>query len=178
MNRYLLEGTTTARLFFRNVQETDFEDWLPFYEDPASTAFWEGLPQNPEQACQEQFDRIFERYRKDLGGMNALINRQTGAFVGIAGLLVQEVDGILELEIGYSLLPGARGQGYASEAAQTCRDEAFRQEWAQSLISIIHVRNEPSMRVARRMGMQPEKDTLYKANPVRIFRIRVDSGFL
>ena len=173
MSLYLLDGTGTTRLHFRKVRETDFAAWLPFFEDPASTAYWEGIPEDPYAACREQFDRIFHRYRQHLGGMNALIDRQTGALLGLAGLLVQQVDGVVELEIGYSLLAEARGMGYASEAARHCRDEAFRRGWAESLISIIHVRNEPSMRVARAMGMQPEKDTLYKENPVRIFRIRV-----
>lgn len=176
MSRYLLEGTRTERLLFRKVQESDFAAWLPFFEDPASTAYWEGIPPDPETACREQFDRIFHRYRQNLGGMNALIHRETGALMGLAGLLVQEVDGVVELEIGYSLLPGARGQGYASEAARHCRNEAFRRHWAESLISIIHVRNEASMRVARAMGMQPEKDTVYKQNPVRIFRIWAGDG--
>ncbi len=172
MSLYLLEGTCTTRLLFRRVREADFAAWLPFFQDPASTAYWEGIPSDPEKACREQFDRIFHRYRQNLGGMNALIHRETGALLGLAGLLVQQVDGVVELEIGYSLLPMARGQGYASEAALHCRNEAFRRGWAKSLISIIHVRNEPSMRVARAMGMEPEKDTVYKENPVRIFRIR------
>ena len=172
MSLYLLDGTGTTRLYFRKVRETDFGAWLPFFEDPGSTAYWEGIPEDPHTACREQFDRIFHRYRQNLGGMNALIDRETGALLGLAGLLVQQVDGLVELEIGYSLLPEARGMGYASEAARHCRDEAFRRGWAESLISIIHVRNEPSMRVARAMGMQPEKDTRYKENPVRIFRIR------
>jgi RimJ/RimL family protein N-acetyltransferase len=172
MSLYLLEGTETARMRLRQVQETDFEAWLPFFQDPSSTAYWEGIPHDPHTACREQFDRIFHRYRQNLGGMNALIHRESGALLGLAGLLVQEVDGLLELEIGYSLLPGARGQGYASEAGRHCRNEAFMRRWADSLISIIHVQNEPSMRVARAMGMQPEKDTEYMQNPVRIFRIR------
>lgn len=169
--KYLLEGTTTGRLHFRPMLETDFEAWLPFYEDPASTAYWEGIPPDPQVACRQQFDRIFERYREGSGGMNALLDRETGHLLGIAGLLVQQVDGLPELEIGYSLLPAARGYGYASEAARHCRDEAFRHGWAQSLISIIHVNNLPSMRVARSIGMQPEKDTVFRDNPVRIFRI-------
>lgn len=173
MRHYLLEGTSTARLLFRKVRKTDFEAWLPFFEDPSSTAYWEGIPSDPVEACREQFNRIFDRYRRDLGGMNALIHRETGALLGLAGLLVQQVDGVVELEIGYSLLPMARGQGYASEAALHCRNEAFGHGWSETLISIIHVRNEPSMRVARRMGMHPEKDTRYKGNPVRIFRIRI-----
>ncbi len=168
---YLLEGATTKRLHLRRLHESDFDAWLPFFEDPASTAYWEGIPADPRVACRQQFDRIFERYRLGLGGMNALLDKATGNLLGIAGLLVQQVDGLEELEIGYSLLPAARGFGYASEAARHCRDQAFGHGWAKSLISIIHIGNEPSMRVARSLGMRPEKDTVYKENPVRIFRI-------
>ena len=171
--KYLLSGTSSERLACRLVRETDFEAWLPFFQDPASTVYWSGIPADPKVACREQFNRIFERYRQGLGGMNALLDRETGKLLGIAGLLVQQVDGVEELEIGYSLLPGARGKGYASEAARHCRDQAFGNGWAESFISIIHIRNEPSMRVAISMGMRPDKDTVYKENPVRIFRIRV-----
>lgn len=171
--KYLLNGTSSERLAYRPVGETDYEAWLPFFQDPASTAFWTGIPTDPQVACREQFNRIFERYRQGLGGMNALLDRETGKLLGLAGLLVQQVDGLEELEIGYSLLPCARGNGYASEAARHCRDQAFGHGWAESLISIIHIRNEPSMRVARSIGMRPDKVTVYKENPVRIFRIRV-----
>ena len=156
---------------FRLFREKDFNEWITFYEDPESTAFWEGIPENPEEACRQQFHRIFERYEKGLGGMNALTDIDTGALIGMCGLLVQEVDDQQELEIGYSLLPDYRGQGYATEAGLLCRDQVFKNGWASSLISIIHVENEPSKQVARRLGMKPEQQTTYKGNPVRIFRV-------
>ena len=112
-----------------------------------------------------------KRYAKDLGGMNALIHKSTEAFVGMAGLLVQQVDGRSELEIGYSLLPGFRGSGFATEAAVHAKQHAFKRQLAESLISIIHIRNIPSQQVALRNGMQLEKSTTYKDNPVFIYRI-------
>ena len=118
------------------------------------------------------FNKVFDRYKNDTGGHNVLIERQTGKPVGMCGLLVQEVDGVSELEIGYSLHPDFWGKGYATEAAQKCRDFAFENNYADSLISIVHVDNNSSAKVAQRNGMKLDKTTVYKGIPVNIFRIR------
>lgn len=176
MSKYLLEGETSARLRFRAVVPKDMPAWVPFYDDPDSTAFWTGLPKDPEVACREQFQRIFERYQNKLGGMNALLLRENNIFVGLCGLLVQTVDGIRELEIGYSLLPAYRKKGYATEAARKCRDYALMNHLAPSLISIIHIDNIPSQKVALKNGMFLDKTTTYKSNPVHIYRVFPKGG--
>ena len=171
---YLLDGFKTKRLHFRRFRPEDQGSWIEFFLDPASTAYWEGIPDDHVQASREQFERIFERYEKGLGGMNALIETSSGRLTGMCGLLVQQVDGIRELEIGYSLLAPFRGMGYASEAARLCRDTAFENHWSPSLISIIHRDNTPSMQVASGLGMRRDKQTVYKENPVWIYRITKD----
>ncbi|MGB3151716.1 MAG: GNAT family N-acetyltransferase [Maribacter sp.] len=168
--KYLLGGEQSKRLSFRKVKPSDFLDWLPFHQEPKSTQFWDGLPKDPEIACKEQFKGIFHRYENNLGGMNALIFKEKTSLVGICGLLIQEVDGAQELEIGYSILPKYWRLGFATEAAQKCKEIAFKNKWSSSLISIIHVNNIPSQRVALNNGMQLEKTTEYKGNPVHIFR--------
>ncbi|NDV16284.1 GNAT family N-acetyltransferase [Muricauda sp. TY007] len=171
MPKYLLENQASERLIFRKLKKSDFDDWLPFYHNPKSTQFWEGLPTDPIEACKTQFDRVFERYENKLGGMNALISKESGELVGICGLLVQTVDDIQELEIGYSVLPKFWLKGYAFEAAQKCKKFAFENNFADSLISIIHVDNIPSQRVAIKNGMHLDKTTTYRDNPVHIFRV-------
>lgn len=171
MPKYLLEHEESERLLFRKLEPSDFEEWLPFYHDPRSTQYWEGLPSHPEEACKVQFDRVFERYENNLGGMNALILKASGKLVGICGLLVQVVDGLEELEIGYSILPKFWLQGFAFEAAQKCKQFAFQEGYSDSLISIIHVDNVPSQKVALKNGMFLDKTTIYKDNPVHIFRV-------
>lgn len=171
MTKYLLEGQESNRLQFRRLVEKDFDKWLPFYKNPKSTKYWDGIPKNPKQACKEQFHKIFERYEKELGGMNALILKNTNTLVGICGLLVQTVDKNEELEIGYSVLPEYWRNGYAFEAAQKCKNFAFEENFASSLISIIHIDNIPSQKVALKNGMGLDKSTIYKTNPVHIYRI-------
>lgn len=171
MPDYLLENQTSERLFFRKLVPEDFEAWLPFYHEPKSTEFWDGLPPDPVKACTDQFERVFERYEEGSGGMNALILKDTGQLVGICGLLVQTVDQIEELEIGYSILPKYWQQGFAFEAAHKCKTFAFDNNFVASLISIIHVDNVPSQKVALKNGMLLDKTTSYKDNPVHIFRV-------
>ena len=172
MSKYLLDNQTSDRLLYRKLTDSDFEDWLPFYNDPRSTQYWDGLPKDPVEACKAQFERVFERYQNDLGGMNALILKESGKLIGICGLLVQTVDNVQELEIGYSVLPNYWLKGLASEAARKCKAFAFENNFSDSLISIIHVDNIPSQKVAINNGMYLDKTTVYKNNPVHIFRVK------
>jgi len=75
------------------------------------------------------------------------------------------------LEIGYSILPEYWKMGYASEASKTCKKIAFENKLTHSLISIIHVDNMGSQKVAINNGMLLDKTTSYKNNPVHIFRV-------
>ncbi|RNC89383.1 MAG: N-acetyltransferase [Allomuricauda sp.] len=167
----LLDGESTNRLLFRKIVPEDFDLWLPFFDHPEATKYWDGIPTVPRVACTEQFERIFERYENAMGGMNALILKDTNELVGICGLLIQEVDAAEELEIGYSVLPKYWRKGFAFEAAQKCKQYAFENKLSDSLISIIHVDNLPSRKVAMKNGMHLDKKTRYKNNPVDIFRV-------
>jgi RimJ/RimL family protein N-acetyltransferase len=172
--KYTLDGEHTQRLIFRNIHDSDYDQWLKFFQDPRTSEHWIEEKETPEIACAKWYEKQFGRYREERGGMNALIEKQGGKLVGHCGLLVQVVDGITELEIGYSLIHEFWNRGYASEAAQFCRDFAFSNQLADSVISIISLTNKPSEKVALKNGMSIEKQTIYNGNKVNIFRIHKD----
>lgn len=170
-NRYLLAGQESARLTYRLLVESDFSTWLEFMRHPFSNRYWKGPLYTPEVMCRAWFVSVFERYAQQRGGMNVLIEKSTGAFVGQCGLLPQTVDGTPELEVGYSIMPGFWNNGFATEAAATCIAYAFKHKLSDSVISIIHEDNVQSESVAKKNGLELEKRTVYKDNPVKIYRI-------
>jgi ribosomal-protein-alanine N-acetyltransferase len=174
---YSLQGQTSARLEFHPVSEDDFAAWLPFYQDPRSSAHWAyASAQEPVVRCQQWFASQHYREANNLGCLNTLREKGSGALVGYCGLLVQTVDGLPELEIGYSLLPAYWGRGYATEAALSCKAFACTHHLAPSVISIISLPNVASQRVALNLGMHVEKVTWYAANEVNIFRVAFNAG--
>lgn len=171
VNEFLLSGLSTPRLQFRLLEPGDFNTCLPFFEHPLSHQYWSTEGKTPHALCTEWFDKQRWRYENNKGGAMALIHPETGSFLGWCGLLVQEVDGVTELEVGYSIMPEQWGNGYATEAARACLDAAFEKNLAASLISIIQVDNLPSQRVAEKNGLTRDGQTVYHGHPVYIYRV-------
>lgn len=170
---YLLTNQETERLSFRVLSKDDFEVWLPFFEDKLILTYFgidPNLPQN--ELCENWFKKVFHRYENNLGGMNAIILKETGELIGQCGLLIQTVEGKNRLEVGYSLLPKFRGYGYATEAARKCKEFAFVNDIASELISMIHIDNISSENVALKNGMKLESTIDYEGMPAKIYSIK------
>lgn len=161
----------TERLETRPLGDEHFEDWKAFLSHPEAMRYFPGfLEQDPDRLAREWIERQNDRYARGHYGLLALHSRETGAFMGQSGLLAQEVDGVMELEVGYHVLPQYWRQGYAIEAAAFFRELAAQHALSPTLISIIHIDNVPSQSVALKNGMQPTKRTLWRDIPVVIYR--------
>ena len=167
------DGLETTRLTTRFLNMGAIPALTEFFGDPVNTTF---LP-NPkmlskEERANELITIILNRYKENGSGLQGLILKDTGEFIGMCGLLRQDVGGKEEIEVGYHLLRKYWGKGYATEAAQKFRDIGFQDKWADTIISIIHPLNFASKNVARRNGMTlRETGILFRGNECDIFSI-------
>src|SRR5215216_7117773 len=92
-------------------------------------------------------------YREHGFGLWLLTLQGTGEFVGDCGLTPQQVDGVTEIEVGYHVRTCLQGRGLATEAAAACRDYARDVLKVDRLVAIIDPRNQPSQRVAEKLGL-------------------------
>lgn len=166
-----MHGVTTDRLLFRTATMDDSSWWMEYINDTDAIRF---MPFTVGSAvhCRAFIQRTLDRYVTDGSGLNAIVERSSGKPLGMIGLLTQVVDGMLELEIGYHLIPSAWGKGYAAEAAIACKGFAREHKLAPSVISLIDHENSASQAVARRNGMAYEKDTVHRGVPAMVWRYR------
>jgi ribosomal-protein-alanine N-acetyltransferase len=169
---FYTDGLISPRIVTRFITQEDLDIWSTFFDDPFSVAYLPdyGLLSSAARA-QHWIDRQQMRYNKRLYGLQALIEKSTGNFLGQCGLITQEIDGQTEIEVGYHILKQFRGQGFAPEAARMFIDFAFNHHQADSVVSIIDVRNTNSQRVADKNGLHREKQVRYMDLDVFVYRI-------
>ena len=169
-----MHGVTTERLVFRHTSMDDRSWWMEYINSADAIRFMP-FTVGSEQDCAFFIQRSLDRYATDGSGLNAIIEQATGRPIGMIGLLVQVVDDMDELEVGYHLLPSAWGKGYASEAAIACKEFAKEHHCAASVISLIDHENVASQAVAKRNGMTYEKDTVHRGVPAMVWRVSFTS---
>jgi ribosomal-protein-alanine N-acetyltransferase len=116
-------------------------------------------------------DKVIVWDRDGLPSQFAKIIRSSGALVGYCGFFHHEVDGKMEIEIGYRLDGNLWNRGLTTEAARAVRDHGFRDLKLDYVISLIHPENNPSRRVAEKKGMTLERETAFRGFPTFVFSI-------
>jgi len=98
-------------------------------------------------------------YKKYGYGIYGLIYSETKEFIGYCGFThYEDLDGKIEVELGYRLLPQYWGKGIATEAAKALLSHGRTNLGLNRVISLIRKGNEASINVAIKAGASYEKE--------------------
>lgn len=159
----------TQRLRLEKIEKSHLNDLYALVSNPKVQRYFPKTLNRNE--TKEFYEKIQNRYETDGYCYWAVVREGDNQFIGICGILKQEVDGQVETEIGYRILDMFWGKGYGTEAAEGCIKYAKEKLKKTSVISLIRSVNAPSKRVAEKNGLKFEKESIFHGLPHLVYRL-------
>ncbi|KEI70466.1 GNAT family N-acetyltransferase [Endozoicomonas elysicola] len=157
----------TERLFLRQFQE---EDWLglhKYYSDAEATRYTVGKAFTEGETWRIMCSMIGHWQVRGYGPY-AVLEKSTGQILGPVGFWYP--NDWPAPEVKWALASEYWGQGFASEAARKVQSIGRAYLPEISLISFIHSDNQPSLKLAERLGAVLEKEVLFRGGIWKIYR--------
>ena len=142
----------TQRLILRELTMNDLEALHAILSDPETMKHYPAPFTRDKTVRWIQWN--LENYATYGFGLWAVVLKDENRFIGDCGITMQNIEGNMVPEIGYHIHKAFTGKGYATEAAQACRDHAFRVLKLPKVYSYMKYTNMASQKVAIKNGMK------------------------
>jgi RimJ/RimL family protein N-acetyltransferase len=173
---------TTERLVLRMPVKEDAEALAPMYADPEVMRYVGDGRTLTKAETELSVRRMIERWEVDEFGLFTTLRQEDDAIIGRVGILIwnsetwepttrAQASGPTEVEVGYTLGRDYWGQGYATEAAGAARDYALNGLGADRVIALIIHGNTASENVARKLGLEYERDIRLGRRDAQLFAL-------
>ena len=157
----------TARLTLEPLWLDHADEMATLLADPRLHEFTGGDPPTLEYLRERYHERLSAPAAGGPWWCNWVVrHRDSGLAVGGIQALVGRGDAGWVAEIAWILAYEHQGRGYAREAAEAMI-AWLRAEGVRDLVGDIHARNEPSMRLARALGLAPTDEVAEHEGDVR-----------
>jgi RimJ/RimL family protein N-acetyltransferase len=161
----------TERLLLRPISPGDAEAMAAIYADPEVNRFVYRLD---VEATRAQLTRWSQEWLARGIGTFAVVDPESGDFLGRAGVKYwQEFD---FTEVGWVLRRDVWGRGYATEVGRASLDYAFANSDLELITAMIAHGNDASVKVAKRLGMEPWREDVVLGHEVTIYAARRPVG--
>lgn len=149
----------TSRLLLREMTLEDLDFVATMLADPEVMRYYPRCCTREESEAWIRRQRV--RYATDGFGFWLAVTQRSDEPVGQAGLLMQELDGVMRVGLGYLTHRPFWRRGLAYEACTSVLEHAFEVRGMGRVVSPIRPENEPSRRLAEKLGMVPGQQTEY-----------------
>jgi RimJ/RimL family protein N-acetyltransferase len=166
------EERQTRRLLARKPTEEDRALYHAHFSRPQVERWLRPSPLPPfnAQILDELIDGDCAHWEDHGFGPWILIERESGAFAGRAGLAWTSVEGRARVELPWSIEPHLQGHGLATEAALAATDWA-RDLGFEQVIALVLPANAASRRVAEKCGFRQDGRVIHAGLPHLLFRL-------
>lgn len=171
-----VESFETKRLFARKHTTGDFETMLSTYQDELTMQTLGGVATKEEAAKRIQWN--LDCWARDGFGGWLWFLKESGDFIGRAGLRRVDIEGKAVIEAGYVLLSKFWGQGFASEMAAASIEVAFEHLGIKELVSYTAISNKLSQRVMEKAGFRFGRDFTHCGEPFVLYQLSLSDYLL
>ncbi len=151
---------TSASLIYRQLSEQDYPLYRLVFSDENVMRYAYHDKTDDEEQLRNQFDELVVQGKLPTESrptyMYSVYEKQSGAFVGFADIVMEFWHTKLCGEIGYFLLPVHWGKGYASEMACALVDGCFGTMGLHRISASCNAGNKASEHVMQKAGMTKE----------------------
>lgn len=154
----------TERLILRDILSSDREGMFILDSNPDVHRYLGNHPISSIEEVDEIILKIRSQYRMNGIGRWAVIEKNTGEFIGWSGLkyITEEENNRTHFyDVGYRFLPAYWGKGYATESAKAALDYGFRKMNIEEIIGTCHEENKASRRALEKCGLTFVEQFLY-----------------
>lgn len=141
----------TERLILRRMDESDIDAIFAMRADKDVMRFIREPVAKREEA-ERWINLVSSLWADEKIGFCALVEKQSGQFIGWCGLWRLKETG--EIEVGYALTKEFWGKGFAVEASEAFLQYGFDKLKLEKIVAVANPENRASRRVMEKLGMR------------------------
>ena len=165
----------TERLLLRGFREDDLPEHAAILADPVVMKHFGGHGFGREESWRRLLGGV-GLWQLQGTGLLAAERKSDGKMIGHVGLFDyhREIEPSIEgrPELGYIFASEVHGQGLAREACDAILAWADATLDSDEIVAIISIGNDPSIRLAERLGFERQPDGVYRDEPISLWSRR------
>ena len=158
----------TERLLIRNLSNKDSQGVFEMDSDPEVQKYLGNQPIKTISEATDYIEKAQKEYKKYSAGRWAVIEKETGDFIGWCGLkfISTEINSKSDYyDLGYRFIKKYWGKGYATESALACLKYGFEELNQQEIFAMVELDHIASRNILSKLGMKEMNEFEYDKTP-------------
>ncbi|GGZ84315.1 GNAT family N-acetyltransferase [Algibacter mikhailovii] len=169
----------TERLILRELRLTDLEGMFELDSDPEVHRFLGNKPIKTKEESQIIIEKVLGQYEEYGIGRWAVIEKNTGTFMGWSGIKFNtdyNMNGFEQYyDVGYRLIKRFWGKGYATESGKAAVDYAFNILNLPELFATTEIGNQGSHNALLKIGLKYIDDFYFEEQQLNLRWYKIEN---